>query len=153
MRITIKRLRLLIVGLACLLMAVLGGFLIYARYRIRHFTKDLPGRLGMNIQQTANGYTYSQSEKGHTIFTIHASKLVQFKGNGHAVLHDVGITLYGPPGTDREDRVYGSDFDYDQNNGIASAKGEVQIDLQAPLQSAKAGRQEMGSRQRKTRSM
>lgn len=122
-------------GLACLLIVVLGGFLVYARYRIRHLGRDLPGKLGMNIQQTANGYTYSQSEKGHTLFTIHASKLVQFKDNGHAVLHDVAITLYGPPGTNREDRIYGSDFDYDQNNGIASAKGEVQIDLQPPQSS------------------
>jgi lipopolysaccharide export system protein LptA len=135
MRITIKRLRMLIIGLTCLLVAVLGGFLVYARYRIRHLGKDLPGKLGMNIQQTANGFTYSQSQKGHTIFTIHASKLVQFKGNGHAILHDVAITLYGPPGTNREDRVYGSDFDYDQNNGIASAQGEVQIDLQSPQNS------------------
>jgi lipopolysaccharide export system protein LptA len=132
MRITIKRLRLLIVGLACLLVAVLAGFLVYARYRVRHIGKDLPGKLGINIQQTANGFTYSQSAKGHTLFTIHASKLVQFKDNGHAILHDVAITLYGPPGTNREDHVYGSDFDYDQKNGIASAQGEVQIDLEAP---------------------
>jgi lipopolysaccharide export system protein LptA len=136
MRITIKRLRWLIAGLACLLIAVLGGFLVYARYRIRHIGKDLPGKLGMNIQRTANGFTYSQSEKGHTIFTIHASQLVQFKDNGHAILHDVAITLYGPPGTNREDRIYGNDFDYDQNNGVASAKGEVQIDLQTPEKSA-----------------
>src|SRR5277367_6836134 len=133
MRITIKRLRWLIVGLTCLLLAVLGGFLVYARYRIRHFGRDLPGKLGINIQQTANGYTFSQSEKGHTNFTVHASKLVQFKGNGHAELHDVTITIYGPPGTNREDHVYGSDFDYDQNNGTATAQGGVQIDLQAPL--------------------
>src|ERR1700761_513948 len=132
MRITIKRLRLLIVGLAFLLVAVLAGFLGYARYRIRHIGKDLPGKLGINIQQTANGYTYSQSAKGHTLFTIHASKLVQFKDNGHAILHDVAITFYGPPGQHREDHVYGSDFDYDQKNGIATAQGEVQIDLEAP---------------------
>jgi len=143
MRITIKRLRLLIVGLACLLLAVLGGFLVYARYRIRHIGKDLPGKLGMNIQQTANGYTYSQSDKGHTIFTIHASKLVQFKGNGHAILHDVAITLFGPPGTNREDHVYGSDFDYDQTKGIASAVGEVQIDLQS-LQPSGGNQQSAG---------
>lgn len=144
MGITIKRLRLLIVGLACLLLAVLGGFLVYARYRIRHIGKDLPGKLGMNIQQTANGYTYSQSDKGHTIFTIHASKLVQFKGNGHAILHDVAITLFGPPGTNREDHVYGTDFDYDQTNGIASAAGEVQIDLQS-LQPSGGNQQSAGA--------
>jgi len=139
MRITIKRLRLLIVGLACLLIAVLGGFIVYARYRIRHIGKDLPGKLGINIERTADGFTYSQSDKGHTLFTIHASKLVQFKDNEHAVLHDVAITLYGPPGTNREDRVYGSDFDYDQKNGIASAKGEVQIDLQSPAAQQASG--------------
>jgi lipopolysaccharide export system protein LptA len=142
MRITIKRLRWLIVGLACLLVAVLGGFLVYARYRIRHLGRDLPGKLGINIQQTANGFTYSQSDKGHTVFTIHASKLVQFKGNGHAVLHDVSITLYGPAGTNRQDHVYGSDFDYDQTNGIAAALGEVQIDLQSPQ--ASSGQQSSG---------
>ncbi|HLH36475.1 MAG TPA: LptA/OstA family protein [Alloacidobacterium sp.] len=132
MRITIQRLRAVIITLACLLLVVVAGFLGYARYRIRHIGKDLPGKLGINIQRTANGFTYSQSQKGHTLFTIHASKLVQFSSNGHATLHDVSITLYGPPGTNREDRVYGSDFDYDQKNGIATAKGEVQIDLEAP---------------------
>ncbi|MBX6358519.1 MAG: LPS export ABC transporter periplasmic protein LptC [Acidobacterium ailaaui] len=132
MTITIKRLRVLIVALACLLLAVVSGFLVYARYRVRHIGKDLPAKLGMNIQRTANGFTYSQSQKGHTLFTIHASRLVQFSSDGHATLHDVAITLYGPPGTNREDHVYGSDFDYDQKNGIASAKGEVQIDLESP---------------------
>lgn len=132
MRITIKKLRLLIAGLACLLIAVLAGFLVYARYRIRHIGKDLPGKLGINVQQTANGYVASWSDKGHTTFTIRASKLVTFKNNGHAILHDVAITLYGPPGTNREDHVYGSDFDYDQKAGVASAQGEVQIDLEAP---------------------
>jgi lipopolysaccharide export system protein LptA len=138
MTITIKRLRAVIVALACLLLVVVGGFLVYARYRIRHIGKDLPGKLGVNIQRTANGFTYSQSQKGHTLFTIHASRLVQFSSDGHATLHDVAITLYGPPGTNREDRVSGSDFDYDQKNGIATAKGEVQIDLEAPQNSSDA---------------
>ncbi|HEX3437426.1 MAG TPA: LptA/OstA family protein [Pseudacidobacterium sp.] len=130
LRITIKRLRLLIIALACLLIAVVGGFLVYARYRVRHIARDLPGRLGVNIQQTANVFTYSQSDKGHTTFTIHASKLVQFKSD-HAILHDVVITLYGPPGSNRQDRISGSVFDYDQKNSIVTARGEVQIDLQS----------------------
>lgn len=131
MRITVRDIRRWIVGLACLLVAVLVGFLFYARLQLRHVVKDLPGKLGANIQRTANGYTYSQSDKGHTLFTIHASRLVQFK-KGHATLHDVAITLYGPQGSGRTDKIYGSDFDYDQHNGIASAKGEVRIDLTGP---------------------
>jgi lipopolysaccharide export system protein LptA len=86
--------------------------------------------LGINIQQTANGYTYSQSSKGHTLYTIHASKLIQYKQGGNATLHDVSITLYGPEGSNRVDKIYGSDFDYDAKNQIVSAKGTVSIDLQ-----------------------
>lgn len=129
MRLTVARLRQGIILLACLLVAVLVGVFVYARYRLRHFEKDLPARLGINIQQTANGFTYSQSSQGHTLFTIHASKLIEYKKGGQANLHDVSITLYGPPGSNRMDKIYGSDFDYDPQAGIASAKGPVQIDL------------------------
>jgi lipopolysaccharide export system protein LptA len=129
MRVTVARLRLGIIILTCLLLAVLGGFFMYAHYRIHRLAKDLPSKLGIDIQQTANGFTYSQSSKGHTFFTIHASKLVQYKTGGHATLHDVHITLYGPEGSNRTDKIYGSEFDYDPQAGIASAKGEVQIDL------------------------
>ncbi|MGC1363134.1 MAG: LptA/OstA family protein [Silvibacterium sp.] len=130
MRLTIARLRQGILILAGLLVAVLIGFFAYAHYRLRRFEKDLPARLGINIQQTANGYTYSQSSKGHTLYTIHASKLIQYKEGGNATLHDVAITLYGPVGSNRTDKIYGSDFDYDAKNQIVSAQGTVVIDLQ-----------------------
>lgn len=129
MRLTVARLRLGIIVLAVVLLLVLAGFFGYARYRLHRFAKDLPARLGIDIQQTANGFTYSQSSKGHTFFTIHASKLIERKNGGRAALHDVDITLYGPEGSTRADKIYGSDFDYDPQSGIATAKGEVQIDL------------------------
>ena len=130
MQVTIARLRQGILILGSLLLIVLLGFLGYARYRLRHFEKDLPARLGVNIQQTANGYTYSQSSKGHTLYTIHASKLIQYKEGGNATLHDVTITLYGPEGSNRTDKIYGSEFSYDAKNQIVSALGTVTIDLQ-----------------------
>jgi lipopolysaccharide export system protein LptA len=119
------------IAMACLLLAVLAGFLVYARYPFRHIEKDLPARLGIDVQQTANSYTYSQSSQGHTLYTIHASKLVQFKA-GHAQLQDVAITLYGPSGSGRVDRIYGKSFNYDQNAAIVTADGEVDIDLSGP---------------------
>lgn len=130
MPFTVARLRQGILILAGLLIAVLIGFLIYAHYRIRRFEKDLPARLGANIQQTANGYTYSQSSNGHTLFTIHASKLIQYKQGGNATLHDVAITLYGPHGSNRVDKIYGTDFTYEPKDQIVIAQGTVGIDLQ-----------------------
>ena len=99
------------------------------------FIKELPKKLGVDIQQETTGFTYSQSAgpTGKTIYTIHASKAVQRK-NGKVTLHDVGIVLYGQ-GQDNEkrvDRIYGNEFEYDQNAGIIRGVGEVHIDLQAP---------------------
>src|ERR1700761_8782818 len=132
MRITIERLRTWIVLLAVVLLAAIIGFFGFARYRVRHIGRDLPGKLGLEIQQSTNGFTLSKSERGHTLFTLHASKAVQYKGAGRAVLHDVSITLYGNDNS-RADHVYGSAFEYDPESGDARATGPVQIDVAAPL--------------------
>ncbi|HEY1809116.1 MAG TPA: LptA/OstA family protein [Acidobacteriaceae bacterium] len=129
MRVTIEGLRRWILITGSLLLAMVAGFFIYGRSRLRHIEKDLPARLGVNIQQTATGWSLSRSSQGHTLFTLKASKLVQLRA-GHALLHDVDITLYGPPGSGREDRIYGSDFDYNQNDGVATSQGNVEIELQ-----------------------
>ena len=128
---SIKSLRRSVLAGGAVLLLVLAGFLGIARLRGYRFHLDLPSRLGVDISQTANGFTYSQSSKGHTLFTIHASKLVQYKGD-QAELHDVTITLYGPEGTGRTDKIYGSDFTYNQKQGIARASGAVRIDFASP---------------------
>ena len=114
-------------GLAFVLLGALG----WQDLRRHGFHLDLPGRLGADISQTANGFTYSQSQRGHTLFTIHASRIVQYKGN-QAELHDVAITLYGPEGSHRQDRISGSDFLYEKDTGLVTAKGPVEIDMASP---------------------
>ncbi len=99
---------------------------------------DMPGQLGADISQTANGFTYSQSQRGHTIFTIHASKIVQFKGD-QAELHNVAITLYGPEGSHRQDKISGAEFMYDKGSGVVTAKGQVEIDMASPAAGEQAG--------------
>lgn len=134
MRVTVQGLRRWIVIAAVLLMAVVVGFFLYGRYRFRRFERDLPARLGVNIQQTANGFSYTQSSQGHPLFTLKASKELQLR-SGHVLLHNVDITLYGPPGSGRADRIFGSDFDYDQSHGVATSQGDVTIEMQGEGQS------------------
>lgn len=129
MRVTVQGLRRWVAAAAVLLIAVVFGFFLYGRYRFRHFEKDLPGRLGVNIQETANGFSYTQSSGGHALFTLKASKEMQLR-SGHVLLHDVDIALYGPPGSQRTDHIFGSDFDYDQSHGVAVSHGDVEIELQ-----------------------
>lgn len=138
MRITIERLRTSIVVLAALLVTAILLFFAYARYRVRHIGRDLPGKLGIEVQQSTNGFTFSKSEKGHTLFTLHASKAVQYKGGGRALLHDVSITVYGKDNLGA-DHISGSEFEYDPASGTARAMGEVQIDLTTPGGNGGAG--------------
>ncbi len=127
MRLTVERLRTLVLGTGVLLIVALVALLAIGKWRNPFSKRDIPKHLGIDIQQEANGITYSQSRGGRTIFRIHASKVVQLK-KGQELLHDVRIELYGDNGN-RVDRIEGSEFEYDQQSGIARAAGEVEITL------------------------
>ena len=135
MQVTIERVRRWLVGIALVVVVLIGAVFGYARYRAHRFLTRLPKQLGVDISSESNGVTWSQSAKGKTIFTIHAAKAVQ-RHDGKTTLHDVVIILYGrtedEQHKERTDRIYGNEFEYDQPNGVIRAVGEVHIDLQAP---------------------
>ena len=137
MRLSIERIRTLVLVAAALLIVAIGVFLGVARFRHRFLARDIPQRLGINIQQEANGVTYTQAHGGHTIFKLHASRVVQLRDN-HATLHDVVIELYGKNDTS-VDRIRGAEFDYNQQTTIATAAGEVEIEMQRPVAQQPAG--------------
>ncbi len=120
----------LLAAFAAIAVVLLGALGLH-KLKSRGLVTDLPGKLGADVSQTANGFTYSQSQRGHTLFTIHASRIVQFKGD-LARLQDVSITLYGPEGSHRQDHIAGSAFTYDKKSGVIAAAGSVLIDLQSP---------------------
>jgi lipopolysaccharide export system protein LptA len=126
----LSRLRRWFAGAIIVAVLVVAGVYFYARHRMQNALKQVPEKIGLEIKQTATGFTVSKSQQGRTLFTIQASKAVQFKQGGHAELHDVQITLYGSDSS-RFDQIRGADFEYDQQSGNVIAKGEVQIDLQA----------------------
>ncbi len=128
MPVTIRRLRSWIVSAAVLLMIVLAGFYTYGRYRVRNVLRTLPDKLGVDVQQSADSFSISKSEGGRTLFTVKASKEIQYK-SGRAELHDVNIVVYGRE-SNRFDQIYGSQFEYDPKSGDITAAGEVHIDLE-----------------------
>jgi len=120
----------LVVAAGVLLVAALAVFLAVGKWKNPFNRRDLPQRLGITIQQEANGVDYTQASGGRTLFKIHASKVVQLK-QGNAVLHDVKIELYGEDGR-RVDRIEGGEFEYDKKAGTAVAAGPVEITLMRP---------------------
>src|SRR5207247_3988005 len=109
---------------------LVAGMYLYARHKVRNALKEVPEKIGLEVQQTAQGFTISKSEQGRTLFKVQASKAIQFKSGGKAELHDVAITLYGSDAS-RFDQIYGKDFEYDPRSGDVISKSEVRIDLQS----------------------
>src|SRR5271170_704208 len=130
MPINLSRLRRWFAGAIIVAVLAVAGVYFYARHRLQNELKQVPAKIGLEIKQTATGFTISKSQQGRTLFTIQASKAVQFKQGGRADLHEVQITLYGSDSS-RFDQIRGADFEYDQQSGNVIAKGEVQIDLQS----------------------
>jgi lipopolysaccharide export system protein LptA len=115
---------------AILMIATVAGMYFYTRWRVHKVVHAIPAKIGLDIQQTAEGFSISKSEEGRTLFTVSASKAVEFKGGGRWELHGVKIVIYGKDAS-RFDRITGDDFEYDPASGNVSAKGTVLIDLEA----------------------
>src|SRR5208283_2009528 len=113
-----------------LMIATVAGMYFYAQWSLRKVVRDVPAKLGLNIQQTAEGFSISKSVEGRTQFTVSASKAVQFKEGGRVELHNVKIVVYGKDAS-RFDQITGDDFEYDPASGDVNAKGKVLIDLEA----------------------
>jgi lipopolysaccharide export system protein LptA len=146
MPISIPRLRIWFAMLAIAVVAVVAGFYFYARIQNLSFLKQLPAKLGVDIQQSSQGFSLSKSQGGRTLFTIRAANAVQYKDGGRAELRDVNIVVYGRQ-SNRFDQIYGSTFEYDPKAGTVIARGEVNIDLEGnasgPAQADQASPREL----------
>src|SRR6266853_909611 len=127
---SIYRLRRWLVLSAVLLSSVVAGTYFLARSRQRNVLNEVPGKMGYGVKQTASGFQFSKSERGRTLCTVSARAVKEFEVNGRAELHGVNIILYGRDAS-RFDQISGNDFLYDPKSGDITAKGEVQIDLEA----------------------
>ena len=130
-RFTIERLRTLVLIGGGVLVVAIAVSLALGHFKRRLLLRDLPKRLGIDIQQQANGVDYTKTRNGKTLFKMHAARLEQLKADGKTLLHDVHIDLYGEDGT-RADTISGSEFEYDPPTGIAHAAGAVEITLMRP---------------------
>jgi lipopolysaccharide export system protein LptA len=115
---------------AILMVVTVAGMYFYARWSLRKTIHDVPAKMGLDIQQTAEGFSISKSAEGRTQFRVSASKAVQFKEGGRAELHDVKIVVYGKDAS-RFDQIAGDDFEFDPGSGDVTAKGKVLIDLES----------------------
>src|ERR1700691_4656667 len=84
---------LVVIAVVCTL--VVAG--MYLRVRLHEFSvlKAIPGKMGIDIKQTATGFQVSKSDGRRTLFHIAVSALKQFKHILRAEFPNVNIVLYG----------------------------------------------------------
>src|SRR3954466_10401952 len=90
-----KRTRRVFLGIAIALTAVVIGFYSYARWKVNQQLKHLPEKLGIEVQQSTKGFTFTKSDRGRKQFSISASRAIQYKTGQKATLQDVRIIVYG----------------------------------------------------------
>jgi lipopolysaccharide export system protein LptA len=129
-RLSIERMRTLVLVAGLLLLAALVVFLAIGKWKNPFNRRDIPQRLGLDIKSDSSGYTFEHAFGAHARYKIHAAKVLEYK-QGYAKLHDVTIEMYGDDGRSI-DRIEGSDFEYDQKAGTARADGPVEITLERP---------------------
>src|SRR5438105_14992119 len=98
MPVSPRTLRIAFAVAAVLLLATVAGFYFYARYRVRLAIQQIPKKLGVEIQQTAQGFTFCKSQGPRTLFCIRAANTVQYRTGQRAELRDVNIIIYGKRG-------------------------------------------------------
>lgn len=138
MRLSVQRLRWVLLAGAVLLLGVLAAFIGYGRYRALRIYRQIIARSGVSITHDSNGVTYSQSVNGRKVFTIRA-KTESTLGNGKYALHNAELLLYDHNGHPA-DHISGSEIEYDDNEGIARAAGDVYMDIEPPQGLSNSGR-------------
>ena len=81
---SIAQVRKWLVGFGIALLVVVTASYFIAKARVKPELHTTPKELGIDIQQTSEGFSLSKSEGGRTLYTIRASNAVQFKKGGHA---------------------------------------------------------------------
>ncbi|MFB3921669.1 MAG: LPS export ABC transporter periplasmic protein LptC [Terriglobia bacterium] len=90
-----------------------------------------PAPVPTNVHQQLSGYSFTRSDEGRQIFTVHAARTVAFKQGGATVLEDVYVEVFGKSGA-RRDVLRTRRCEYNQQSGDLFSAGTVQIELNAP---------------------
>jgi lipopolysaccharide export system protein LptA len=115
-------------GLSVTALAVVLTYWISAARRDRR--THIPPSPPADVHQQLSGYTFTRSDEGRAIFTVHAARTVAFQEGKPTLLEDVTVEVFGHRGN-RRDVLRTHRCQYDAQSGDFSSSGPVQIELNA----------------------
>jgi lipopolysaccharide export system protein LptA len=90
----------------------------------------IPPSPAPDVNQQLSGYTFTRSDQGRPVFTVHAARTVSYQQSKSTVLEDVTVELFGPKG-DRGDILRTQQCEYNSQSGDFFGSGHVEIELSA----------------------
>src|SRR5258706_3658665 len=90
--------------------------------------KNAPPSAPVDVERQSSHLTFSKGEGTHKIFTVEASKSIDFKGANASDLEGVKITIFGNAAA-RHDTMETHTCRYNKDSGDMSCAGEVEIIL------------------------
>ena len=103
----------------------------------RRKTLPPPPEVPQNVNQQLSGFTFTRSEGGREVFTIHAARTLAMKQGGTTVLRDVYVEFYGLSGN-HYDTLRTADGEYNRTTNNLSTPGSVELILNASKQPSQA---------------
>lgn len=130
------------------LVATLGVVALTYWLQNSHKRKALPRppELPQNVNQQLSGFTFTRSDGGRQVFTIHAARTLAMKQGGTALLKDVYVEFYGRSGK-RFDVLRTAEGVYDPSTNNLSIPGAVELILNASKQLPLTGSAPVGDKE------
>src|SRR5579883_2871897 len=106
---------------------------LWASFRRRTAAVKGSAPLPQNVNRRLSGYTFTRSEEGRQIFTIHASRTLAYDGGVSTVLEGVHVIIFGRQGN-RHDEIQTEQCTYYNSYGALACHGEASVKLESEAQ-------------------
>jgi lipopolysaccharide export system protein LptA len=125
---------------AFVLAGITGGIYLQRKWVAHVEKKNAPPPPPRDVERQSSGLTFSKVEGTRVIFTVHASKSTDFRGQDASLLEEVVVTAFGKTG-DRDDILHTQSCQYAKADGSIQCSGEVLMDLQSAADAARSQKQ------------
>jgi lipopolysaccharide export system protein LptA len=103
---------------------------LWRSLRRRNTVVNAPAALPQNVSSQLSGYTFTRSEEGRQIFTIHAARTLSYGKGSRMALEDVHVIIYGPEGN-RHDEIATNRCWYDSKTSALQCSGNASVKLES----------------------
>ncbi|HEX5483168.1 MAG TPA: LPS export ABC transporter periplasmic protein LptC [Terriglobia bacterium] len=120
--------RLLAIILCVTVAAIVAG--LWTSFHRRKTAVTRPPALPHDVNRRLSGYTFTRSEEGRQIFTIHAARTLAYGQGTSTVLEDVHVIVFGRSGN-RHDEIQTARCRYNNTSGALACSGRATIKLES----------------------